>query len=133
MLFGQHKQISLAILKQPAPKTGQQPTSDLIVRFLKAIVQAENLNIDHKDQAMEIVAKNLNYTNSYIASVWSDYQYTVTLDQSFIALMQDEARWLMSNNLNATEIPNFNDYIYSDGLISGKTCCSKHHRLRNKK
>ena len=67
---------------------------------------------------MAIVAKNLNYTNSYIASVWSDYQYTVTLDQSFIALMQDEARWLISNNLtNATAIPNFNDYIYSDGLI----------------
>jgi NitT/TauT family transport system substrate-binding protein len=93
----------------------------LAARFLKSIVQAENFNIVHKDQAMSIVAKDLNYTDSYVESVWSDYQYTVTLDQSFIVLMQDEARWLISNKLtNATSVPNFSDYIYINGLESVK-------------
>jgi ABC-type nitrate/sulfonate/bicarbonate transport system substrate-binding protein len=92
---------------------------DLAIRFLKAIVQAENFNIVHKDQAMAIVARDLNYTDSYVVSVWPDYQYTVTLDQSFIVLMQDEARWLISNNLtNATSIPNFTNYVYLDSLKS---------------
>ncbi len=48
---------------------------DLIVRFLKALIQAENFNADHKDQAISIVAKDLNYTNAYTTSVWSDYEY----------------------------------------------------------
>jgi ABC-type nitrate/sulfonate/bicarbonate transport system substrate-binding protein len=94
---------------------------DLAIRFLKSIVQAEDFNIVHRDQAMATVAKELNYTDSYIADVWPNYQYTVTLDQSFVALMQDEARWLISNNLaNGVTIPNFTNYIYPDGLKSVK-------------
>ncbi len=44
---------------------------DLIVRFLKAVIQAENFNVGHRDQAIAIVAKDLNYTKEYTASVWS--------------------------------------------------------------
>jgi len=92
---------------------------DLIVRFLKALVQAQNFNLNHPNQAMDIVAKSLNLTGSYIKSVWSDYQYVVTLDQSFILLLQDESRWLLNNNLtNASEIPIFLNYVYVDGLKS---------------
>jgi ABC-type nitrate/sulfonate/bicarbonate transport system substrate-binding protein len=94
---------------------------DLAARFLKSIVQAENFNIIHRDQAVAIVEKDLNYTDSYLESVWPNYQYTVTLDQSFIVLMQDEARWLINNNLtNATTIPNFTNYVYPDSLKSVK-------------
>jgi ABC-type nitrate/sulfonate/bicarbonate transport system substrate-binding protein len=93
--------------------------SDLIVRFLKALVQAQNFNLNHKDQAIAIVARDLNNTNSYTTSVWPDFQYSVTLDQSFILLMQDEARWLINNNLTgANSIPNFLSYIYVNGLKS---------------
>ncbi len=94
---------------------------DLIVRFLKALIQAENFNINHRDQAIAIVAKDLNHTNEYTASIWSDYEYSVTLDQSFILLLQDEARWLVNNNLTvATSVPNFLNFIYVDGLKSVK-------------
>jgi ABC-type nitrate/sulfonate/bicarbonate transport system substrate-binding protein len=93
--------------------------SELLVRFLKALVQAQDFNLNHQDQAIAIVAKDLNYTSSYTSSVWPTYQYSVTLDQSFVLLMQDEARWLITNNLiNATSIPNFLNYIYVDGLKS---------------
>jgi NitT/TauT family transport system substrate-binding protein len=33
--------------------------------------------------------------------------------------MQDEARWLINNNLTtATSVPNFLNYVYVDGLKS---------------
>jgi NitT/TauT family transport system substrate-binding protein len=92
---------------------------DLIVRFLKALVQAESFNVNNENQAIALVAKDLNYTNAYTASVWPDYQYSVTLDQTFILLMQDESRWLISNNLTSgTFVPNFSDYVYVNGLKS---------------
>ncbi len=92
---------------------------DVIVRFLKALVQAETFSINHQDQAIAIEAKNLNYTIAYTTSDWQNYQYTVTLDESFILLMNDEARWLISNNLtSATAVPNFLNYVYVDGLKS---------------
>lgn len=92
---------------------------DLIVRFLKALIQAENFNVNHQDQAIALVAKNLNLNNSEAASYWQDYQYSVSLDQSFVLLMQAEARWLISNSLTeATSVPDFLNYIYANGLKS---------------
>ncbi len=92
---------------------------DLIIRFLKSLIQAQDFNLNHPNQAKDIVAKNLNYTSEYINSVWSDYLYSVTLDQSFILLMQDESRWLIDNNLTSvTSVPIFLNYVYVDGLKS---------------
>jgi ABC-type nitrate/sulfonate/bicarbonate transport system substrate-binding protein len=98
-------------------KTWATNNPDLIIRFLKALTQAETFSLNHKDQAMATVTKALNYTSAYIASVWPDYQFSVSLDQAQLLAMQDEATWLISNNLtNATELPNFLNYVYLDGL-----------------
>lgn len=100
-------------------KTWATTHPDLIERFLRAIIQAQNFNINNQNKAISIVAQELNYTTSYTSSVWSDYRYSVALDQSFILLMQDEARWLIHNNLTkATSVPNFLNYVYADGLES---------------
>ena len=67
------------------------------------------------------MTKTLNYSSTYLASVWSNYQFSVTLDQSQILAMQDEARWLINNSLtNANTAPNFLNYIYVNGLESVK-------------
>lgn len=68
-------------------------------------------------QTMVIAAKNLNYTSAYTAQVWENYQFSVTLGQSFIVLMQVEARWLISSNLTNEAIsPNLAKSAYVDGL-----------------
>jgi NitT/TauT family transport system substrate-binding protein len=90
---------------------------DLVTRFLNALNQAANFNTNHKDEAIDAVAKNLNNSITYESSVWSQYQYSVTLDQSLVLLLQQEARWLISNNLTtASTVPNFTNYIYIKGL-----------------
>jgi len=91
----------------------------LITRFLTAIVQAANFNINNQKQAISEVASSLNNTISYETSVWPQYQFSVTLDQSLILLLQEEARWLISNNLTtAASVPNFLNYIYINSLKS---------------
>jgi ABC-type nitrate/sulfonate/bicarbonate transport system substrate-binding protein len=94
---------------------------DLILRFLKAIIQAENFGVNHQEKAIVIVAKTLNYSSEYLTTVWSDYQFSVTLDQAQLLAMQDEAQWLINNHLtNATAVPNFTNSVYQDGLKSVK-------------
>jgi ABC-type nitrate/sulfonate/bicarbonate transport system substrate-binding protein len=94
---------------------------DLIERFLKAIVQAENFGVNHQEKAIVIVAKTLNYSSEYLTTVWPDYQFSVSLDQAQLLAMQDEAQWLISNHLtNATKFPNFINFVYEDGLKSLK-------------
>jgi NitT/TauT family transport system substrate-binding protein len=86
-------------------------------RFLRAMKQAEEFIIKSPDEAKDILRKKLNFSDEEIARVWSENQFYLSLDQSLILAMEDEARWMISNNLTTEKtMPNFLEYIYVDGL-----------------
>jgi hypothetical protein len=59
----------------------------------------------------------LNLTDKDIARIWSQNQFGLSLDQSLVVAMEDEARWMIKNNLTAEkDVPFFNDYIYEGAL-----------------
>jgi len=94
---------------------------EVIKRFSTALVQAENYNASHPAQAKAIVQKRLHYDDSYMAEVQSEHQFSVSLDQSLILAMEDEARWMIKNNFTSEKtIPDFLNYIYVDGLKAVK-------------
>lgn len=89
-----------------------------INRLLKSIAQAEEYTINHPTEAKAIIQKRLNYTDGYMAEIWSQHQYSLSLDQSLLLTMNDEGRWLMANNLTTEKtMPYFRDYIYTKGLM----------------
>ncbi|MBI2869538.1 MAG: hypothetical protein HYX96_06925 [Chloroflexi bacterium] len=50
-------------------------------------------------------------------TVWRQNQFTLTLYQSLIFAMEDEARWMIENNLTTEkDVPYFEDYIYENSL-----------------
>jgi NitT/TauT family transport system substrate-binding protein len=92
-----------------------------ITRFLRALAQAEEYTISHPAEAQAIVQKRLNLDAGYMDTVWQQNQFSLSLDQSLITAMEDEGRWMIANNLtSATEIPDFRDYIYTDGMDAVK-------------
>jgi NitT/TauT family transport system substrate-binding protein len=95
--------------------------SESVKRFLNAMSQTEDYMAQHPDETKAIVQKTMNFTSDYMEVVWSRNQFALSLDQSLILAMEDEARWMMNNKLtNATAVPNFLNYIYADGLVSVK-------------
>jgi NitT/TauT family transport system substrate-binding protein len=94
---------------------------ELVKRLLKSLSEAEQYVNRNPDEAKAAVQKRLNYDDEYMASVWSEYQFYLSLDQLLILAMEDEARWMISNNLTTEKaVPNFLDYIYADALKSVK-------------
>jgi len=90
---------------------------DTITRLLRSLIQAEEFYISHPNESMTIIQKRLNYTDAYMAALLSQHQYSLTLDQSLITAMEDEGRWMINNNLTSEKtIPDFRDYIYTEGL-----------------
>jgi NitT/TauT family transport system substrate-binding protein len=90
---------------------------ETINRFLKALQQADTYMIYNPAKAETITQKNLNYSNAYMATVWPENQFSLSLDQSLVAAMEDEGRWMIANNLTtANTIPNYDNYIYTKGL-----------------
>ena len=96
-----------------------QQNPALLKRFLESLKQSENYIISHPSEAKAILQENYSSGNQYVNGEWSDYQFALSLNESLIAAMEDEARWTISNNLTtATQVPNFLNYIYTDGLKS---------------
>ncbi len=91
---------------------------DPINRLLESLAQAEEFAINHPEEAKTIVQKRLNLSDEYISTVWSDHQFSLTLDQSLLMAMNDEGRWMIKNNLTTEKtLPYFRDYIYTGSSL----------------
>jgi NitT/TauT family transport system substrate-binding protein len=94
---------------------------DLLKRFMKSLLQAEDYLIQNGDQARAIVQKRLGYDDRYIKTIWPEHQFSLRLDQSLILAMEDQARWMIENRLTAEKnVPNFPEYIHEDSLEAVK-------------
>jgi NitT/TauT family transport system substrate-binding protein len=90
-------------------------------RFLESLMQAEEYVIRNPAEAKAILRKRLNLDAADVETVWSQNQYGLSLDQSLITAMEDEARWMIKNGLTSEkDIPDFLSYLYLDGLKAMK-------------
>ncbi len=99
--------------------TKQRP--EVIERYLRSLVQAEEYVRLHNNDARDIVGKYLHYDEPYMITVWSHINFDVSLDQDLLITMEDQARWAIENKLTtATQVPDFLDFMYFDGLEAVK-------------
>ena len=90
---------------------------DDVARLLLSLDMADAYLTTHPAEAKETIQKRLNCTDAYIAEVWPDHRFGLTLDQTLILAMEDEARWTIATNLTEKRrIPNFLDYIDATGM-----------------
>jgi len=88
-----------------------------IKRLINSLVQAESYLASHPRETKEIIRKRMKFDEDYLDIIWQRYQFSLSLDQSLITAMEDEARWMIKNNLTRENtIPDFTNYIYIDGL-----------------
>lgn len=97
--------------------TAQHP--EIVKQFLRSIDRATEYTIYHPAEAKAIMKKRQNASDAYIGSIWSNTQYSLSLDESLITAMEDEARWMIHNNLtDVGKVPDFRDHFYLEGLKS---------------
>lgn len=90
---------------------------DLVRRFLNALSEAEGYIEQHPAEAKALLRERYHYDDAYIARIWPEHQFSLSLDQSLIVALEDEARWMIGNNLTPEkQVPDFPEYIYEDGL-----------------
>jgi NitT/TauT family transport system substrate-binding protein len=94
-----------------------QTHPETVTNFLKALSAAEEFIQNHPQEAKTIVKNQMSFTDQYMETVWQQNQYGLSLYQSLLHAMEDEARWQINNGLTkATEMPDFLQYVYLDGL-----------------
>jgi ABC-type nitrate/sulfonate/bicarbonate transport system substrate-binding protein len=92
-----------------------------IRRLLKSLVQAEEYAASHPAEARAVIQKRLGQDAALVDLMWSRDQFSLSLDESLVVAMEDEAHWMIKNNLTTEkQIPFFNDYIYEKALKAVK-------------
>lgn len=91
--------------------------SRCVERFLAALSDAEEYVAAHPVEARSIIQKRLKLDADYMDLVWTQNTFSLSLDQSLIVAMEDEARWMIRNDVTTgTVVPDFADYVYVTGL-----------------
>ncbi len=86
-------------------------------RLLRALATADEYILANPADAQAIAGRRANLSEETMASVWPNHRFALSLDRSLLTAMDDEARWMIANNLtNATAVPNFREYVDTTAL-----------------
>jgi NitT/TauT family transport system substrate-binding protein len=86
-------------------------------KLLNSLSEAGEYLEKHPDEAKAIVQKRLNRPASELATIWPRFQFSLILDQSLVTAMEDEARWMIANNMTEEKtVPDFRKFIDTKSL-----------------
>jgi len=94
---------------------------EAIRRLLRALVKAEAFVAANAGESQRIMAEFSGMDGELLAGIWNDFQYNLSLSQSLLVTLEDQARWAIKNGLaDRRDLPNFYEALYIDGLKSVK-------------
>lgn len=88
---------------------------------LQALIKSEEFIKKYPKRAQKIVSNKTGVKESEVASLWPDLRFEVSLEQSLLSSLENEARWAIRNKLtDRTKVPNYLSFIYLDALKAVK-------------
>jgi NitT/TauT family transport system substrate-binding protein len=80
--------------------------SDVVQRFVQALLQAQRFAAANPEKAMTITSEAIGIDRATIAEMWPDFAFDLSLDEALIANL--EGHWRMATKTGgATEMPDF--------------------------
>ena len=98
---------------------GQHP--ETLKNMVRAVGKATTFVQQNKQASIEIMVKNTKFGKEMLEAVWHDYIYQISLDNSMLVTLENEARWAMENKfVDRRTMPNYLDYYYLDAMMAVK-------------
>ncbi len=83
-----------------------------LVKITQALIKAIQFIKDEPEITQKIVAKVLGKELHVIRNIWSDFSFSIGLNQWLLTSMETEARWAIKHRfLKGEKIPNYMDFI----------------------
>ncbi len=83
--------------------------------FLKALIKAEQFVQNNKDEAIAILAKEIDIDPKVLAAVWDDYVLGVKLNLSLVQTFADTGAWVVRSQkgFEGKAVPSYQDVLDS--------------------
>ncbi len=86
-------------------------------RFMNALLEAQDFSEGNPQECRQLVKNRFDYEQAYVEYSWPKQEYAVMLEQAMFTAFEEQARWRIERGLtDATEVPNYLDYMYLDAL-----------------
>lgn len=90
---------------------------ETLKRFLRAASRASDFIRQNQEESQAIVAERLRLDKDIVSALWDKFVFEVSLNQSLLVTLDDEAKWAIRNNLtDKRDLPNYFEFIYMDAL-----------------
>lgn len=94
---------------------------DAVVKTVRALINAEEFYRQHPSGALKLVANELKMPEQELARHLKQLELRVSLDQSMLVGLEDEARWALETKLTGSErMPNYLNFLYLDALQAAR-------------
>jgi NitT/TauT family transport system substrate-binding protein len=94
---------------------------EAVRRLLRALVKAEAFVAANPQESQRIITEFCGMDSASLASIWNDFQFELSLNQSLLFTFENQARWALKNGLtDRRDLPNFFEALSLDGLYSVK-------------
>ena len=103
-----------------SPKLFAENNSVALEQFLKALVEAETFIKNNPQESQEIIAQRLKTDLQLIKKIWDTFTFEISLEQSIMHNLEDEAIWAEKLSDKRLEIPNYFDFIDTKPLTKVK-------------
>ncbi|WP_198263119.1 ABC transporter substrate-binding protein [sulfur-oxidizing endosymbiont of Gigantopelta aegis] len=94
-----------------ANKHYAQLHNDDLKRFLLALIDAEDYISNNPNEAQVIIAQKLKVSPDVIKKIWKTFTFEITLEQSILVNLENEAIWAKGLSNDYQEIPNYLEFI----------------------
>jgi NitT/TauT family transport system substrate-binding protein len=92
-----------------------------IKKVLRSLIRAETFVQQNPEDARRIVAEFIKMDKVLLDEIWPTFSTKITLDQALLVDFEDQTRWaLKQRSTSRKDMPNYLDFIYSDGLLAVK-------------
>ena len=91
--------------------------SAAMVRLMKALNLAEKAIARDPINTQQYITRRIGMPEKYLADVWGDYQFKVSLDRSLLLTLEEQSRWIQKSRASTAVMqPNYLQYLYLDAL-----------------
>jgi len=93
----------------------------IMKKAVRALIKAEEYAKKDPDAALEIISDTLNLDKSSLTEYFDVKTLEVALNQPIILALEQQTKWVIKKGLtDATEVPDYLDFIYTDALEAVK-------------
>lgn len=81
--------------------------------FLRALIKAEQFVHDHKDEAIAILAKEIDIDPKILTAIWDEYVLGVQLDSTLAETFSDTGAWIVRSQrgFEGKPVPSYQDVL----------------------